>query len=1122
MAMKKTDDKYTMGRQLVKRNKDGSQEVKSMVVVQHSTVPESPAFSILQPSTNLNVPPSNWLRNSSRMERNIFDFTMFTGEKKEHSEFSSIEMATNSLNMTGEVDVISNANNIKKLLKMPYSKGHISMMVHRIGKTLLIDEFDVHKHLIRQQQDDWKWLREFYYQCIAKEMQIKVVPKKNKSRDTLQNRNMLSKFLYRSIADADADETEEHNFTETAEDVQHEHDDLVRTGQIEAPGFHREVLWTFDDIRMLIGTDLPIFGDKNCPCISLRLRDMQTPINVLTGLDYWLDNLMSNVPEVAMCYHLNGIVQKYELLKTEDIPNLKNSEFDPSMLADVARNILAFLKSNATKEGHTYWLYKGVDDDVVKLYDLTTLCSDNVNDSPFTVPLGMLLYRVARNMWQQECRKKRATIRTLLENCLLLLDEEKHSQVYTSACFLLSDLVVPETVIEDVWEDNNDDTSDDSEQSEQEEESSDNTTTTIDVKALCVKSHNYCKSREFVQTKCMTENIQDRCNITLQVISKGLKSLDKDFTIQTRKQNHLVEEQRRCYSHEAIPLHYEPLKKSAPPFDDNHTPLHDLKVSETTSSRTWHRLSKVLLLRKAAITFFSLAKSGFAAQNLSYSFKYIKLALQCFAGMRILLPKRAHGDIGVLVQLMSLAGDIHLMYIHRGVAMEMVVPDYSDEEITVTDSVNRELETFEYEWACTLQDEMKGRLLLCCKCYAVAIDTAQAINTDPKCEPTLSLAKRHGNILNELGVWYMNQAQTLLEKQDGIFPKGEFESLCEESALCLKKGMSRFQSVGDKANKALLLSNKGRLFRVKAQEQSQSLRASGKEFSKEERNSYKQSMDCYQKALDILKHRDAYTDIWDSISWELSTTYFNMAMLLQDYAPLTRSSQEEVEKEVVTLMNKSLWYCNIETTPARQPMYAYRAGTINHRLASLYHNCLRQQENDHRQKYLRQLAETHYNKAIKHFQAVECTLELFRVQLEQVALQEYFLSTQNNNRSKQRTLTLALSYLLSCREILQKILKQSHEPDFEEKSKQEAKNLTGILESRLQFILLQMMKCQSNDKKRPVKFDLDRIKNLYASSLKVGGSGQKCGLDNLPMLMTILDDVRDFYEETLVHDIQPG
>lgn len=78
----------------------------------------------------------------------------------------------------------------------------------------------------------------------------------------------------------------------------------------------------------------------------------------------------------------------------------------------------------------------GVDDDVVKLYDLTALCSEGANDSPFTVPLGMLLYRVARNLWQQDCRKKRSTIRTLLENCLMLLDEDKHAQVFS--VFLVS------------------------------------------------------------------------------------------------------------------------------------------------------------------------------------------------------------------------------------------------------------------------------------------------------------------------------------------------------------------------------------------------------------------------------------------------------------------------------------------------------------------------------------------------------------------------------------------------------------------------------------------------------------------------------------------------------------
>ena len=47
------------------------------------------------------------------------------------------------------------------------------------------------------------------------------------------------------------------------------------------------------------------------------------------------------------------------MLKTEDIPNIENSEFDPVVVTDIAKNILSFLKTNTTKEGHTYWLHKG-------------------------------------------------------------------------------------------------------------------------------------------------------------------------------------------------------------------------------------------------------------------------------------------------------------------------------------------------------------------------------------------------------------------------------------------------------------------------------------------------------------------------------------------------------------------------------------------------------------------------------------------------------------------------------------------------------------------------------------------------------------------------------------------
>lgn len=47
------------------------------------------------------------------------------------------------------------------------------------------------------------------------------------------------------------------------------------------------------------------------------------------------------------------------MIKTEDIPDLENSTFSTRVVKDIAQNILSFLKSNCTKEGHTYWLFKG-------------------------------------------------------------------------------------------------------------------------------------------------------------------------------------------------------------------------------------------------------------------------------------------------------------------------------------------------------------------------------------------------------------------------------------------------------------------------------------------------------------------------------------------------------------------------------------------------------------------------------------------------------------------------------------------------------------------------------------------------------------------------------------------
>ncbi|KAF6148416.1 hypothetical protein GIB67_001467 [Kingdonia uniflora] len=42
-------------------------------------------------------------------------------------------------------------------------------------------------------------------------------------------------------------------------------------------------------------------------------------VTLVTWLEAWFDNIMACVPELAICYHQNGVVQGYELLKTDDI-----------------------------------------------------------------------------------------------------------------------------------------------------------------------------------------------------------------------------------------------------------------------------------------------------------------------------------------------------------------------------------------------------------------------------------------------------------------------------------------------------------------------------------------------------------------------------------------------------------------------------------------------------------------------------------------------------------------------------------------------------------------------------------------------------------------------------------
>jgi hypothetical protein len=150
----------------------------------------------------------------------------------------------------------------------------VSMVVHRIGKTILLDEFDVHKHLMRPHHhgsssaaiERWEaWWRRFYAACTANQQAgARLPPRKNRTREALENKNLVSKFLYRSIDTEDAAAGQQQAGMIAAEPPNVMASDGfggdgASRGAAAAAGtdadtlFSRTLLWTFEDIRMLIG-----------------------------------------------------------------------------------------------------------------------------------------------------------------------------------------------------------------------------------------------------------------------------------------------------------------------------------------------------------------------------------------------------------------------------------------------------------------------------------------------------------------------------------------------------------------------------------------------------------------------------------------------------------------------------------------------------------------------------------------------------------------------------------------------------------------------------------------------------------------------------------------------------
>ena len=71
-----------------------------------------------------------------------------------------------------------------------------------------------------------------------------------------------------------------------------------------------------------------VFSSSEHESISLRLCDMARPVTPLAILDFWLDNMLANIPALAVCGHVNGRVKGYQVLQTDDLPYWPGAGFD--------------------------------------------------------------------------------------------------------------------------------------------------------------------------------------------------------------------------------------------------------------------------------------------------------------------------------------------------------------------------------------------------------------------------------------------------------------------------------------------------------------------------------------------------------------------------------------------------------------------------------------------------------------------------------------------------------------------------------------------------------------------------------------------------------------------------
>ncbi|CAH0488212.1 unnamed protein product [Peronospora farinosa] len=473
----------------------------------------------------------------------------------------SVRLRGNRVELTSsldeeQVDFLGPAENIKRLFKLPYSQSRISLAVHRVGSTLIVDgELDENDlpigfedlsqdtlQLAHQSDETTQKLlyEKFIYESTVKssflESDKKVDQRMEEKKEKQEEHKMKKKHAKKakktkkkkknieafnavvgnerqtpnwseqialvttSQQDDDngemsvpvpsssvphhrswATESESHCSRDTQQEVESSPSSrqkscppFIPTGTNwfasaaqhspahgDSQTFQRILKWKFNDLNMMLGSRVLLFSNQEHPAVSLKLHDMDKELSLCTVLDYYLDNVIANIPELAICMHSKGLVRGYKLVKTRQIPYMSGSGRPLFDVQDVSMNasmLLKFLQENCSRPNGTYWLHRKEGETSLRLYDVDVLSQGS--QLKWKYMMAMLCYRFAARAsrlsnslaagtphLQQQLQQRQ---RELLRTCMSLLGEialkggTAHSSICSSVSEQLADTYLRE------------------------------------------------------------------------------------------------------------------------------------------------------------------------------------------------------------------------------------------------------------------------------------------------------------------------------------------------------------------------------------------------------------------------------------------------------------------------------------------------------------------------------------------------------------------------------------------------------------------------------------------------------------------------------------------------------